>query len=201
MTCGTTTMTSSSFYTPEELATLGLGHYGEGVLISRFARLYTPSAIRLGNRVRIDDFCILSAAKDTALVIDDHVHISAGVYLYGQGGLHIQSYANLSASVKVYTQTDDFSGEWLMGPMVPNTMRHVIQHPVVLGRFCVLGAGTTLLPGAYLEEGAAVGAMSLVKSRCSAWTVYGGIPARVLGPRSKGARNLYDAFIEDPSVS
>lgn len=45
----------TSFYSEEELATLGLKSYGKNVLISRHACLYSPETISIGNNVRIDD--------------------------------------------------------------------------------------------------------------------------------------------------
>ena len=47
--------------------------FGENVLISRKASLYSPQTISLGNKVRIDEFCILSGLIE----IGNFVHISA----------------------------------------------------------------------------------------------------------------------------
>ena len=85
-----------SFYTLDEIKTLGLKSFGQNVLISRFARLYNTSSMVFGNNVRIDDFCLLSASKDTPFIIDDYVHISAQVCIYGAAGLHIRSFSNIS---------------------------------------------------------------------------------------------------------
>lgn len=49
----------TSFYSEEELRSIGLKSYGKNVLISRFARIYGAESISIGNNVRIDDFCIL----------------------------------------------------------------------------------------------------------------------------------------------
>jgi acetyltransferase-like isoleucine patch superfamily enzyme len=42
-----------------------------------------------------------------------------------------------------------------------------------------------LLPGVTLHEGAAIGALSLVKDDAPEWTICGGSPAEVLKPRSR----------------
>ena len=84
----------NSFYTEEELTTLGLKSFGENVLISKKTSIYGASNISIGNNVRIDDFCILSGEID----FGNHIHISAGVYLYGGNiGIEIQDFSGISS--------------------------------------------------------------------------------------------------------
>ena len=69
----------NSFYSPEELKSLGLKEYGENVLISRKCSIYGAENIRLGSHVRIDDFCVLSGKVE----LGNYVHIAASCLLYG----------------------------------------------------------------------------------------------------------------------
>ena len=69
----------NSFYSPEELKSLGLKEYGENVLISRKCSSYGAENIRLGSHVRIDDFCVLSGKVE----LGNYVHIAASCLLYG----------------------------------------------------------------------------------------------------------------------
>lgn len=46
----------TSFYSEEELLSIGFKSYGINVLISRYARFYRPENIVIGDHVRIDDF-------------------------------------------------------------------------------------------------------------------------------------------------
>ncbi|MBT3210423.1 MAG: acyltransferase, partial [Planctomycetaceae bacterium] len=64
-----------SFYSMEELQTLGLASFGKDVKISRKASIYNPGQISIGNHVRIDDFCVLSAGEG-GIEIGDYVHIA-----------------------------------------------------------------------------------------------------------------------------
>ena len=68
----------NSFYSPEELKTLGLKEYGENVLISRKASIYGAGNISLGSNVRIDDFCLLSGK----ISLGNYVHIAVGSMLF-----------------------------------------------------------------------------------------------------------------------
>ncbi len=72
----------TSLMTDAELVTQGFEAIGTGVLISRFARFYGASRIRIGSRVRIDDFAILSSGEG-GVSIGDHVHIAAFANLFG----------------------------------------------------------------------------------------------------------------------
>ena len=50
-----------SFFSDAELFDLGFASLGENVKISRKASIYGAGQISIGNNVRVDDFCILSA--------------------------------------------------------------------------------------------------------------------------------------------
>jgi acetyltransferase-like isoleucine patch superfamily enzyme len=181
-----------SFYTEEELLSIGLKSYGKNVKISRFARIYNPQSIEIGNHVRIDDFCILSASSNE-FIINDYVHISAGAYLYGASGLFIDSFSNISAGVKLYTVNDDYSGESLIGPTVLEKYRNVHKLPILIGKYVVIGCNTVVLPGSIITDGVAIGSNSLVKGSLRSWKIYGGTPVRYLKDRSKNLlKHIYD---------
>lgn len=57
--------------------------------------------------------------------------------------------------------------------------------PVVLKRGCYLGAGSLLLPGVTVGEGAVVAAGAVVTRDVPAGTVVGGVPARVIKDASR----------------
>lgn len=173
-----------SFYSEQELQTIGFKSYGQNVKMSRYARLYNPESITIGNNVRIDDFCLLSAGNNP-FIIEDNIHISAGVYIYGTAGFHIQSYSNISAGVKIFTVNDDYSGDYLVGPTIPEQYRNVKKEAVVIGKYCVVGANSVVLPGCSLEEGVAIGANSFVNKPCDEWNIYAGTPIRCVKPRSR----------------
>lgn len=173
-----------SFYTIAELETLGLKKYGENVCISRYARIYNPGNMSIGNNVRIDDFCILSAGNNP-FILEDYIHISAGVYIYGQNGFHMKSLTNISAGSKIYTQSDSFCGNYLIGPSIPNRLRNVYGSPLVIEKYTIIGAGSIVLPGAIIGEGVAIGANSLITKDCKPWSIYAGSPAKFIKERSR----------------
>ena len=177
----------NSFYSRDELAGLGLKSYGENVLISRFARFYSPGTIEIGSHVRIDDFCILSGT----IKLGSHIHISAYSALYGKFGIVMEDYSGLSPRCTVFSATDDFSGDYLIGPMINESLTNVTGGEVRIGRYVQLGSGCTVMPAVNIGEGVAVGAMSLILQGLDPWKIYKGIPAFYHKERSKNLLRKY----------
>jgi len=191
-------MTGTSFLEAEELETLGLGSYGKNVLISRYCRMYNPGVIHFGHHVRIDDYCILSGGE--GIHIGNYVHIAAYCALYGAGGITMEDFTCLSGRVIVYSISDDFSGNSLTNPMIPDQYKPgLTRAPVYLCKHAIVGTGSTILPGVFLAEGAAVGAHSLVKDDCEPWIIYGGTPVRPLRRRTSNIIELEKKMSYDNS--
>ena len=178
--------TQSSFLTPDEVREAGFRSVGDKVLISRFARFYGAEKMTIGNDVRIDDFCILSGE----IKLGNFIHISAYSALYGKFGIEMDDYSGLSPRCTVFSATDDFSGDWLIGPMVNQDLTSVTGGRITIGKFTQLGAGCIVLPGAKIGEGVTVGAMSLINHHLDNWGIYKGIPAIFYKDRSKKLLDL-----------
>lgn len=186
----------TSFYTEKELRTLGFKSIGTNVLISKKASFYGFKSIQIGNNVRIDDFCILSGC----IVLGDFIHIAAYSALYGgEEGIYISDFANISSRVVIYALSDDYSGQTMTNPMIPEKYKKVLSSPVYIHKHVIIGTGSTVLPGVVLSEGTAVGAMSLVKDSTKEWNIYAGIPAERKKERKKNILDLEKEFLRDKS--
>lgn len=174
-------MFMDSFYSRFELEHIGFATIGKNVLLSRKASIYSPAMISIGDNVRIDDFCILSGC----IGIGSQVHISAYVALYGGMGITIEDYSGVSARTTIYSAVDDFGGDYLIGPMCPVEMTHVMGGPVVLQKYVQVGASCVVMPSLTVAEGSVVGAMSFVNQSLASWGIYAGVPVRRLRDRSK----------------
>ena len=182
-------MADTSFYAASELRALGLKDYGERVRLSRKASLYGMANIALGSDTRIDDFCLLSAGAG-GIQIGSFVHLAVYSSLIGQGAIRIGDFSMTSGRVSVYSSNDDYSGARMTNPTVPSEFTGVTHADVDIGRHVVVGAGSVVLPGAVLEDGVAVGALSLVQGRCAAFGVYVGTPARRVNERKRDLLEL-----------
>lgn len=192
---------NSSFFETDELLDLGLKFIGLEVKISRYAILYGNENISVGNYSRIDDFCVLSAGNGGEIRIGEHVHVAAGVHLYGGAAIIIDDYVSLSSGCKVYSVNDDYSGEYMTNPTVPDRYRNVVSKSITLSKHSLIGAGTILLPGAIVPEGTSVGAMSLVTTELEPWGIYVGIPVRKIKNRSKRLLEFENLFNNETRFS
>lgn len=177
----------NSFYTEEELTEIGLKSYGTNVLISRKTSIYSPNKISIGNNVRIDDFCILSGD----ITLGNNIHISAFSALYGAMGIEFKNNSGCSARTTIYSAMDDFSGDYLIGPMHQEYLTNVTGGKVIINEFVQLGAHCLVFPNLSIGIGSVVGALSLVTKSIPEWGIYVGVPARFLRERSKNLLKLH----------
>ena len=175
-----------SFYDSQELSKMGLCSYGKNVKISRKCSIYAPDKISIGDNVRIDDFCILSGN----IKFGNNIHISAYCALYGSEGIVFCDYSGCSARSTIYSAMDDFSGEYLIGPVHADAVTNVKGGKVVINRFAQIGAHCLVFPNLEIGEGAVIGAMSMVKTDVQPWTINVGVPSRILRKRSDRCKML-----------
>lgn len=168
---------------------LGFATVGENVSISDRASFYNVSKISLGNNVRIDDFCVLSAGVG-GVQIGNYVHIAVYTSLIGAGKITLSDFCNISSRVSIYSSNDDYSGATMTNPTVPSQYTGVTHADVLLGKHVIVGCGSIILPGISLDEGVAVGALSLVTRNCEAFGIYAGNPAKRIKERKRDLLEL-----------
>lgn len=184
-------MSASSFYSEEELSTLGFASYGKNVLISRNARFYSPGKMNFGDNVRIDDFAMLSGR----VTLGDHVHIAVAALIFaGDAGVTIDKYSTLSSRSAIYAISDELAGHSILSPTVPAQYSRVTGKSVHIGRHTAICTGCTVLPGCNVGEGCTIGAMSLVTKPLEPWGMYYGIPATRHGDKSKELLKLEEEY-------
>ena len=173
---------------------LGFSSIGENIQISSHATFYGNYRIKLGNNVRIDDFCVLAAGLG-GIDIGNYVHIATGSSLIGAGKITLSDFSGLSSRVSIYSSSDDYSGSVLTNPTVPSKFTNVANADVFLGKHVIVGSGSVILPGVTLEEGVAIGALSLVRKDCKAFGIYAGNPVRRIKERKHDLLKLEELFI------
>jgi acetyltransferase-like isoleucine patch superfamily enzyme len=174
-----------AFYTEEELKQVGFKNYGRSVKISTRAVFYGVNNISIGDNVRIDDFCLISAVGGF-VEFRNHIHIAAYVSIFGRGGVTVDDFAGLSSYTSIYSASDDYSGDYLIGPTMYTDLTNVIVKPVVIGKYCTCGSHAVVLPGVVLQEGSILGASSLAVKPLDPWCTYSGVPAKMIKERKRG---------------
>lgn len=171
-----------AFLNQNQLIELGFKEIGKNVLISEKASIYNACFIKIGSNVRIDDFSILSAG-DEGIDIGNYVHIACFVSIIGKSKITLEDFVGISARSSIYSSSDDYSGGAMVGPMIPNEFRNVDNRPVSLKKHVLIGVGAVILPGVEIQEGTAVGALSLVTKSLDSWGIYIGAPAKFIKKR------------------
>ena len=183
-----------SFLTKRDVSFIGFKFIGNNVCISSKASFYNPARISIGDNSRIDDFCILSAGTG-GITIGKYVHIACHSYLIGRGAITLEDFSGISGRVAIYSSNDDYSGNSLTNPTVPEIYKNVSSGEVVLRKHAIVGAGAVILPNVEIDVGAVVGALSLVKENCEEFGVYAGIPAKMIAKRRRNLLELEKEFL------
>ena len=111
--------------------------------------------------------------------------IGSHVLIYASKDVYIGVGTAIGSGVKIYTEVKDFS---LLQPLglsnehFPEAI--TLTSPVSIGNYCGVGANSVLLPGAFMDDDSALGAMSLLMSRAKAGYLYYGTPAILRKKRS-----------------
>lgn len=180
----------------QTIENMGFSFVGKNVLISDKASFHNCKNISLGNNCRVDDFCVISAGKN-GINIGNNVHIAVYTSLIGAGEITLSDFSNLSSRVAIYSSSDDYSGETMTNPTVPSEYTGVIHKDVYLGKHVIVGSGSVILPGVRLEDGVAIGALSLVTKSCKEFGIYAGNPARFVKERKRDLLKLERALLNN----
>jgi galactoside O-acetyltransferase len=177
------------YFTEADLTELGFKSLGTGILIARDAIFVGVPNIAIGSNVRIDSN-VTFASISGSLTIGDYVHIGGGSHINCTGGVSIGNFVAVSQGVKIYSASDDYSGEYMTNPTVPRHLRRDQVGEISIGNHVIIGSGSVILPGVHLAEGAAIGALSVVKSDVPEFTIVAGSPAKFIRNRFRNVLDL-----------
>ena len=183
-----------AYYTEQELQKLGFKYIGVNVKVSDKASIYDYNHISIGDNSRIDDFCVISGK----VRIGRNVHITPMCLIAGgDRGVVFKDFTTISYGVKIFTQSDDYSGATLTNSTIPKKYKKEYKKRVVIKKYSIVGAGSIIMPGVTLAKGSSIGAMSLVLRDTKPWHIYIGSPATKLKPREKGLLSLEKQYLHD----
>ena len=185
----------SGYYTEQELEAFGFARVGRDVKISRRASIYGAQHMSFGDHVRVDDFCVLSGK----ICFGSYIHVAVMTALFGgSAGITFEDYTGISSRCAVYATTDDYSGDYMTNPTVPEKYTNVINLPVRICRHSIIGTGSTILPGVTIGEGCALCAMTLATKDTKPWGIYLGQQCVRVKGRSRKLLELDISELEKP---
>ncbi len=177
------------------LKEIGIKSVGKNVLVQKSCTIVGIENITIGSNVRIDGFNSLIAPNEVGLSIGSFVHIGAQCVISSNYGIEISDFVGLSHGVKIFSGTDDYTGEALTNPTVPSAFTKIYKGKVKLSKHVVVGSGSVILPNLTIGIGSSIGALSLVNHSIGSWGVYFGSPVKKLKERSKNLLELEKRFL------
>jgi len=180
-----------------------LGGMGCGVVIGRNVTIRHPHRIILGDRVVIDDQCVLDAKgdHDQSIVIGDDAIVGRNTVLSCKGStIHLGRRANLSGNCTLISETKLQIGNLVLiaghcyliaggnhgmdrtdVPIVDQPM--VEKGGIVIGDHSWLGAQVTVLDGVHIGRDTVIAAGAVVQRTLPDYVIAGGVPAKILRER------------------
>lgn len=181
-----------AYLSEEYLNSMGFKYLGKNVQISDKAAIYNCDQIEIDDNSRIDDFCIISGR----VKIGKYCHVTPMCLIAGgEPGIHLHDFVTLAYGVKIFSQSDDYSGQTMTNSLIPVRYKKEFKAAVTLEEFVIIGANSTVMPGTLIATGCSVGAMSLILKNTLPWGIYVGIPAKRINERSKEVLKLAKEFL------
>lgn len=146
---------------------------GRGVLVRSgvTVELSECGRIEIGDDVNIMQGAHLVAKRHGVLRIEDHVFIGRNVQIVATDGVTIGERTYLASGVGVYDYDHLVGGDH----------NEIVSEPVRIGARCWLGAHVVATRGTVLADEVIVAANAVARGFLEARSVYGGVPARLLG--------------------
>lgn len=182
-----------AYLTQQQLETIPFKHLGKNVKISDTAKIYNADQMSIGDNSRIDDFCVLSGK----IILGAYVHIAPLCLIAScDQAVSIGDFTGLAYGSRVFSKTDDYSGEFMVSPLVPVHYTNPTMSEVNIDRHVIIGTNSVILPGLHIAEGCSIGALSLVTRSTESWGIYVGIPAKRIKEKHRNILQLEKQFLK-----
>jgi len=140
-----------------------------GLVIPRSSVLYGGAEIRAPDRLKIGA----------------HSIIGHRAILDARRGIEIGCNVNLSTGVWIWTEQHD--------PQDPDF--GIVGGGVVIEDYAWISCRTVILPGVTIGEGAVLAAGAVVTKDVPPWAIVGGVPATVIGQRTRDMRYTLGGYV------
>lgn len=107
------------------------------------------------------------------LSIGEDCFVAEDVVLDARGQLDVGAHVSINSGVQVWTAQHDWRSPSFA----------YVSAPVKIGARAWISARAIILPGVTIGEGAVVAAGAVVSRDVEAWTLVGGVPAKMIGKR------------------
>ncbi len=155
----------NKYFKLTELKQIGFKKVGKNCKISK--SISTHNLIgSLGDNIRIDDDVQLKGKIE----LKSNSHIARGCTLSGgKEGIFIDEFTSLANYVQIYSSSDDYYSASIPVATLDKKMRKkfskVYEKKILIGKCCLVGSLSVLLPGTNLGNFASIGALTIVNKK------------------------------------
>lgn len=170
---------------------------GEHVVLNAMCKIMRAENMEIGDYSRILDFSFIDAGK--LLRIGKHTLITWHCVIEGGAQTFIGNRVFMGPGSKLLTSTYELNG-YYANEFLPKETRSTKYGDITLCDDAYIGAGSIIMPGVTVGEGAVVGANSLVDRNLKPWGIYFGSPAKLVGMREQPTeerKRIIDAMAWD----
>lgn len=155
-------------------------HLGSNVILRRACELLAgnqPDSIVIGNQSEIHEYVTLRSFGGN-IKIGDRTSINRMGLILGSGNVEIGNMVRIGPSVTITSSNHVFSDR-----NKPIVDQGIECKPVVISDDVWVGANATIMAGVFIGKGAVIAAGSVVTKNVNAYSIVGGVPAKVIGTR------------------
>lgn len=159
-----------------------LKYCGEDVRLYQLAKVNVPECVEIDDHCIIFDYAFLSGRN--SLKIGKYCCIAWHCVIEGGANIRIGDRVFLGPGSKLLSSTYEFNG-YFTSQLLPEESYEIGYGDITINDDAYIGAGTVVMPGVTIGEGALVGANSLVNRNLKPWGIYFGNPVKLIGMREK----------------
>ncbi len=163
-----------------------LKYCGKNVRIFQLAKIINPQYAQIDDNCVIADFVFIDA--EPSLKIGKYCNIAWHCVIEGKANIEIGDRVFLGPGSKLLSSTYEFDG-YYASEHLPEGSQEIRYGDITICDDAYIGAGTIVLPGVKIGEGAIVGANSLVDHNLKPWGIYFGNPVKRVGTREQPTKD------------
>jgi len=186
---------STKYLSVSQLRVVGFKKIGKNCKISKKISTFNLSGT-LGDNVRIDDDVHLKGKIE----IMSNVHLARGCTLSGTDkGIFVDDFTSISNFVQFHTISDDYFNASIPSVSINDNYKKeyskIYSSQIFIGKCCLVGSMSVLLPGTHLQDYSSVGALSVVYNKIPKGYFYSSVKKKVLKKRNiNNFVNLYTKY-------
>lgn len=160
---------------------------GKGVRLYPYCKIIRAENAKLDDECKIFDYVYIDAGKE--LIVGKYSIITWQSIIEGGAKTRIGDRVFLGPGSKLITGTYAFNGYYAVEYIIDECRKN-IYGDIIIEDDVYIGAGSIVMPGTIIHEGAVIGANSFVKGELEPWTVYVGSPCRPVSKREKPSEEM-----------